>query len=258
MVFSNRDILYLPDFPKIFLGYETWTFCSQMPWLPWRKLWREIRFVWTTVSWRVLALHQRRGKITWRGWRLQATTPGSIAPLWPSLPDRSADGWAATSLPPPLVWRQPFLLGLFKSVCNNARWPWHARHLWCLAQHCQSGGACGGWQTENPACPPERFHARLPTAPPPHPCRLPGICRDTNASFTHSLWGWLLFNIVSSPADRPASTDRRDHGNLQLCSHGDRTRHDWDIWNHMSRGGTTHDTHWWYTRQNASERMRHW
>lgn len=58
----------------------------------------------------------------------------------------------------------------------------------------------------------------------------------------HSDWGSFLINIISSPADRPASTDRRDHGNLQLCSNGDRTRHDWDIWNHMPRGGMTPDT----------------
>lgn len=97
-IFSANDFFLILIFCT-FKGYETWTFCSQMPWLPWRKLWREIKSVWTTVSWLVLALHHRRGKITWRGWRLQETMPGSIAHRWRSLQDRSAGGWGRPFLP---------------------------------------------------------------------------------------------------------------------------------------------------------------
>lgn len=47
---------------------------------------------------------------------------------------------------------------------------------------------------------------------------------------------------MSPPADRPAGADRRNHGNLQLRPNGDGARHDGDVRDHVSRGGTTPET----------------
>lgn len=48
-----------------------------------------------------------------------------------------------------------------------------------------------------------------------------------------------LTDAVSPPADGTARPDRGDHGHLQLRPDGDRTGHDGDVWNHVSRSGRT-------------------
>lgn len=87
---------------------------------------------------------------------------------------------------------------------------------------------------------------------PPHHPLIPVDYQVRVRTHTSFSWRSFLTSVMSPPADRPASTDRRDHGNLQLCANGDGTRHDSNIWNHMSRGGTTPDTHFYH----KTERMR--
>lgn len=79
--------------------------------------------------------------------------------------------------------------------------------------------------------------------PPHHPLIPVDYQVNVRTQTHHSVWRSFLITIMSPAADRPAGPDRRDHGNLQLCSNGDRTGHDGDVWNHMSRGGTTPDAH---------------
>lgn len=91
--------------------------------------------------------------------------------------------------------------------------------------------------------PPEHSHRTT------HSSRLTTRYTSGHTHTTSFNLGSCLINGISSPADRPASTNRGNHGNLQLCSNRDRTRHDWDIWNHMPRGGTTPDTYLYHVTQ---------
>lgn len=71
------------------------------------------------------------------------------------------------------------------------------------------GGPRDPGQDEAPPGPPQGLHARLSTAPPPHPCGL--------------------------PADRTACSDRGHHGHLQLRADRHIAGHAHNFWLHLPR-----------------------